>query len=334
MKPWYRENPWLAVILSASMMSALGLAFAAWHLESGNSGRGAKIEQEMAEWNRLATASPAPTEANLKAAVRHLEELQALGARLRLGVWAQGTWRPATAIENAEDLYFDLVSMVERQRMAYQVADIGLARNEQFGYGQVLRAQQVVMVDDDPVERANCFERLVRQRQAIEAILDALLRAQPSALLGVDRVPMQNEDPSVIERSEDLFLIDPSISAAVPAAIETYGARICFEGKTAALRSFLSNIQTAGCPLVVRSIEVHPAENRRESARRDRLPPPGQVSGSPFITLAQSHPKESETESRTVPIIEENDSIFTVVLEGYALPGSGNPTPVEGEGAR
>jgi hypothetical protein len=329
-KDWMRAQPWLAAALAGSLLAGLALGVWGSHREAENTRLRAQLDRETRAWNALARAPVAPTAANAAAAEAHLAALEGQSARLRAGLAARGSWDPTPAFRGAEELYFDLLGMVEEQRAAFAAAGIRCERAEQFGYGQVVRAQQVALGPEDP---ALAMTRLHRQRQALAATLDALRAAGPERLLGVERTPLMPLEAGQVARLDDHFLIASAVTAAVPGAIETYGLRVRFEGRTATLRDFLETVRAGRRPLVVRSIEVGPAGAGSGAGvgATTRGASPSMAPTSPFATLSTARRSE-ETARGEVPIVEANTSVFTVVLEGYALlePGAAG---ANGEGA-
>ena len=320
-----QEQPLLAGALLGSILGGLALAVWGWQLNAGNQRLARQLTRQISAWNDLAARSPAPVAANIAAATLHLSDLEGQSRRLRQGLEAQGDWDDTPAFRGLEDVYFDLVGMVERQRGAYEADGVAISGDEQFGYGQIVRAQQVVSTSEDADVTKKWIQRLHRQRQALDAVLTALRRAAPAELLGVDRSPLQPLDPAVVERTEDFFVVDPAVTAAVADSIETYGLRVRFEGKTAVLRAFLAELKSTRRPLVVRSIEVRPAVSESVSRRTAR---PATRTGSPFAKMRIDRASERSEASSDVPIVADNDSIFTVEVEGFALIAPAEPAPL------
>ncbi|MFP4281972.1 MAG: hypothetical protein ACLFU2_05065 [Opitutales bacterium] len=282
------------------------------------------LQREQATWHALATAPVAPTAENVAAARAHRGELELLVARLQDGLTAGAGWAPVPEFGGSEDLYFDLVSMVERQRREYTAAGIGFGEGEQFGYGQIVYDQQVRLPKGiSSLERRRLLVRLHRQRQALEAALVALREAGPEEVRAVERTAVLAPADERVGVPEDIFRVDPMVTAEVTGILETTGVRLVFVGQTKVLRDFLGSVQAAPRPLLVRSVEVRPAE---EPGRA----PGGRIhAASPFVAFAGPREEAARADglaSPARPIVAANRSVFTVVVEGFAI--------LEGTGAK
>ncbi len=120
--------------------------------------------------------------------------------------------------------------------------------------------------------------------------------------------------PPAGNQNKSTFSIDPAVSARVPGAIDTLAFSITFRGYTDALREFLNRLAQFELPIVVRSVEVE-----RPSGSETVVAPPRR--NEPEDIFARFGGEESEAQpdrnegQGPVPVIEENISEFTVLLE-------------------
>ena len=274
----------------------------------------------------LTPASVARATANREALSRQLDQLNA-----ELQRETAGTIPDLSPFSNPQDLYFDIVAMTEALRREAASAGVQLAdgASEQFGFDDVIRRGSA----PEHEERHAVF----RDRMAIEYLVRALYAAQPQALVGVQReraesptggnTGARSRRNSATTGLGDAFAVDPSVTAAVPGAIGTQGIRLVFTGRTASLRQFLATLAEFERPLVVRSVEVTPANPERTAARPEAARPEPSRSGGPF-SFGFGTPSPAETAADApVPMVRDNLSRFSVTLESFRL----LPEPTPGE---
>lgn len=148
---------------------------------------------------------------------------------------------------------------------------------------------------------------------------DAKLPNQPMKLVSVLR-----EDVTAVKRTgfvaaataqtddekTEIFSIDPAVTARVPGFIDTLAFQIKFISYTESLRLLLQDLKNFELPLVVRSIEVEPATDDRAGATPN--------TGKKNVSDAAK------------PVIAENLSQFTLVIEYIQLPTP--PAPADAAG--
>lgn len=260
----------------------------------------------------LTPANLARAEANRNALAAQLAALQ---AELQSGAGA--AIPDQSPYSSPQDLFFDIVAMLEGLRGEAARLGIRLADgdDENFGFDDVIR--RGTAPDDD--SRHDVY----RDRMATDFLVRALFAAQPQSLLAVQReVP---EMPPATGRQlrgaaglGDSFSVDPSVTAAVPGAIDTRGVRLVFTGRTASLRQFLATLAAFERPLVVRSVEVAPV--RQDRTRRADSPAAPARTGSPFDTFGFGGTVTPATSTAApVPIVQDNLSRFSVTVELFRL---------------
>ncbi|HKK18214.1 MAG TPA: Amuc_1100 family pilus-like protein, partial [Opitutales bacterium] len=183
-------------------------------------------------------------------------------------------------------------------------APIETPANFAFGFERYID-EAVMLQDPDKVSS------LDKQRQILSYLLTQLIEADPQSINAVRRESVE----SVEQKSKSTFSIDPAVSARVPGAIDTMAFSITFSGYTDVLREFLNSLAQFELPIVVRSVEVE-----RPSGKETVVAPPRQRNTDNIFDLFGGGQEET-TASQEVdpegpkPVIEENISRFTVILE-------------------
>jgi hypothetical protein len=155
-------------------------------------------------------------------------------------------------------------------------AGVVLRADERFGFS--------AYANEAP--EAGRLADVLRERQVVQYLMEALLAAQPRQLLAVQRErPRGPSEPAasgaVVARpvgagAADYFEMDPRVSARVPGLVDATAFRLSFVGRTAALRSLLNKLAEFELPVVVRAVEVAPAESTPEGVTA--APPGGAAS--------------------------------------------------------
>lgn len=264
---------------------------------------------------------------------------------------------------NGRDMLFNLQGFVdELRREAQKEADIvnpqsGLTETKPqvdlspslyFGFGYY-------MGDNVPPPADASVPALFQQRQVLEYLVRALYASrpknQPLTLVSVEREVVTaeavtpKEDDSSGRRSRrgekggsnEVFQINPLISARVEGAITAMAFRLKFIGYTDSLRNFLNTLGKFELPLVVRSVEVQPANKSVANQRKPQAKPAGfdalfgptAPAGGPAAPGAKPFVPKA-------PVISENLSEFTVVVEYVSItdPTQKKPAPAKAPAAQ
>ena len=254
----------------------------------------------------LLNQDPAPTRENLAAAESNLNELQQALDGIR-----QNLQRGAvlTTSEDGVSVMAGIQQYISKfQRMAAryenefgELAPVQTEKDFAFGFEQYIDEAAVL-------ENAEKVSLLDKQRQILDYLMTKLIQAGPHSVDSVGREILELENV----KQGTGFSIDPAISARVPGAIDTIAFSLTFSGYTDALRQFLNSLASFELPIVVRSIEVE-----RPSGSETVVAPAGSVGGAGLFdffdeeeTTVVEQPQEAQK-----PVIEENISRFTVILE-------------------
>lgn len=281
---------------------------------------GGELEQRLAEIERLQRERPAPMDANLRAIrADHAQHAEALATMLRvLNVVGPDELDYFKGEPSGRtDAYFDLATFFDLMRKAAIEAGVQV-RAEHFGFSAYER--------EGP--EPEIIRSVYRQRRIVEYLLRALFAARPRVLLGVQREepqrlvpagapaaparPSPTQNPNTTAAG-DLFVVDPQVSARAPGYVDTIAFRLIFAGQTASLRGFMNALAAPDLPLVVRSVEVEPMQADAARARG--------AGGSRAAAGVGRTPNGAalDTLPSNVPIVEENDSRFTVTVEFFEV---------------
>lgn len=321
-----RQHPSLFWILVISSLACLVMIYAGVSLGGTYDNKVKKLKRDQAILSSLRQAPVALTAENVIEAQDFLAELELRVVQVESGLSSK-SWGAAPTFMRPEDVYFDVFTMVEDQREAFERAGIQLSDTEQFGYGSVMSDQRVTLAESlDTTEGQAHVERLYRQKQTLAAALGALAQSGAAEVISVERTSLVPLEEGAVLRP-DMFEFDPRLSLAREGVIETHPVRIEFRGKTASLRNALIRFQDSAAPIALRDLEIKQAKGAVAAQ-------PSRSSGSrsPFRSFGRPQAAASVSESLPsgVAIVDSNDSIFVLYLEGYyILPSSAEAEEVE-----
>ncbi len=218
--------------------------------------------------------------------------------------------------DDADEFTFlpKLQAFIARMKSDAAAGEIGLNTDEAFGFARYAIDAEQPAAEFIPV--------LDQQRQVIAYIIRQLMASGPTAILSVERelVERTAEEeegrPGRPRRDDDVFVIEDLVTARANEFIDTFAFRLVFTGRTHVLREFLNRLASFELPLVVRSIEVAPAEQddrpeieeEEESQETDAL-------ASLFGEEPEEEVEDEEVDDSRKPVITENESKFTIVIE-------------------
>lgn len=213
----------------------------------------ARLQRDLSMMNSI---SPALTEATAREIADARGQGEAHVEQLR--GWLSGgelaeSMREAEVPAERTDAYFDLAAYVEGMKAMAQRHEVEIAADERFGFSEY---------ENGGPEKA-LIELVFRQRQALTYLLETLMAAKPQRLLEVLRsgsqeiVPARRSSQSI---GADEFEWDSFLSLRKEGHIQTRAYRIGFRGETAVLRSWLNRLAEFELPVVVRLVEVAPAD--------------------------------------------------------------------------
>ncbi len=218
--------------------------------------RAEKLHREL---RPLAAAQPEPTAENAARIEAELTRTNQVLAAVRAelmpsGPGADRLGRAATP-EHRPEAFFDIAAFVEAMRARAQRAGVILRPDERFGFSSYAHE----------APEAGRLAAVFRERLLVQYLLETLLDARPRQLLSVQRerpagAGGRSAAGAVAAGAGDYFDLDPHLSARVPGLVETAAIRLAFTAQTAVLRTLLNKLAECELPVVVRAVEVAPAD--------------------------------------------------------------------------
>ena len=266
------------------------------------------ITSAESQLNSMRFADPAPTQENVEASAENVSELEAELRKIREDL-EQGA-RISTSTDGVSVMASIQQFISEYQRKAAELTDKGgepveiiVADDFAFGFEQYI--DEARMLDDEDL-----IPVLDKQRQILSYLLDKLYGAKPESILSVEREVLELKDEGT--GSAKGFAINSAITSKVSGAIDTLAFRLTFTGYTDSLRRLLNDLAKFDFPIVVRSIEVE-----RPSGASTTAKGPANNNLDAFFGVFDggSNSEVEAPEEAQKPVISENISTFTVVLE-------------------
>ncbi|TVP75019.1 MAG: hypothetical protein EA353_14695 [Puniceicoccaceae bacterium] len=317
---FFKKNPlFSALVIVCLLVFAAGVYLLVGATRELNEAE-SQLERVKREADNAHRSNPAPTRENLAAAKANVEalaeNLSAIRQRLESGEDLTTTSDPV-----------QLISRIQRhitsyRRMAEDAEERGfrVTTPANFGFGFER------YVTESPAIPEQFVERIDLQRQVLGYILEQLFAANPVSITRVQRELIEVTPPTTTggrpqtgtaSATGDRFTMDPALSARVPDAIDTLAFRLTFTGYTDVLRGFLNNLAEFELPIVVRSIEVQ--RHRRDTTPQRRSSGGGSsledIFGPAASTTAPSRSPQTNLGATQRPVIEDNESEYTVILE-------------------
>ena len=270
-----------------------------------------KITSAESRLSGLRYAEPAPTEENVEASLKNVAELQAQLEKIRDNLQEGARLTASSDGISVMASVQQYISDSKRRAASHkdedgEPAEIELPKDFAFGFGLYSDKATPPTSEKAPI--------LDKQRQILSYLVEQLYAADPKSLVSIEREWLE------VEASEDErgsakngFTISDAATARVPGAIDTMAFSITFTGYTDSLRVFLNNLAQFDLPIVVRSIET----KRPVASKAKPVAKPQDVEsifGAAFGGGSPAEVEKAQEEARK-PVIEDNISTFTVILE-------------------
>ena len=267
-----------------------------------------KITVVESQLKTMRFADPAPTLENVEASAKNVAELKAGLRKIR-----EDLERGARISTSADGIGVmagiqQFISKFQRKALTHtdkdgEPVEIIVPSDFAFGFEQYL--DEATMLDDEEL-----IPVLDKQRQILSYLLTKLYESEPKSIVSVERevLELKAED----SRSAKGFAIQSAITAKVPGAINTLAFRLAFTGYTDSLRRLLNDLAKFDLPIVVRSIEVDRPSGISTTAK---VPANNNLDTILSIFDVGSNSEVKAPQEAQKPVISENISTFTVVLE-------------------
>lgn len=259
-----RQHPMFATLMAAALLALLLLGASIVALAIANHRARVKLKQRQHDLRTLAAAGLLLNEAEAKLAAENVAKVEQENAE-RLARISTGskpnTESDAAAPATPTDAFFELAAFVERMAAQGRAFGVKMAADEHFGFAAYAKS--------GPDQGS--IPAVLKQQATVERVLTHLFAAHPEQLVSVarERLPAsgssQSNSTSVGAASAELFVASPLHTARVEGEIGTVAIRVAFVGETAVLRNFLNAMSSHDPRLLVRSVEVEPADNAASS---------------------------------------------------------------------
>lgn len=299
------------LIFSVGLLSVVAFIVGAW-LAFSQAGKVGQAQRELSriegQLASLMQQEPALTEENRAAAEQNLAELRDAMSRMRADL------QKGAALNTSEDGISVIagiqqyISRFQRLADAHNNTDgdpapIRTPKDFAFGFDRYLNQAPVP-------ERTETIALLDKQRQILNYLLTQLLASDPQSIESVRRELLELPDN---ETGGQSFVIDPAISARRPGAIDTLAFSITFTSYTDSLRDYLNRLAQFDLPIVVRDIQV-----KRPSGSKAAVAPTSPQNAASMFSIFDEDDAAADGQSTPEgpkPVIEENISQFTIILE-------------------
>ena len=303
-----KKNLTFTIILVICILVFFVGAYLAF-VEAGKVGHAKQnLSSVESQLSNLLFADPAATTANVKASAENVAELEAELRKIREDLERGARITTSTDGIGVMAGIQQFISNYQREAAAHTDKDgepVEIIVPDDFAFGFEQYLDEATMLDDEEL-----IPVLDKQRQILSYLLNKLYDAEPESIVSVERevLELKAEDTG----SAKGFTVKPAITAKVPGAIDTLAFGLTFTGYTDSLRGLLNDLAKFDLPIVVRSIEV---ERPSGSSTTSKVPASNNLDAFFGVFGGGSNSEVVAPEEAQKPVISENISTFTVVLE-------------------
>ena len=294
----------------------------------------AKLNRTMRQYDE--TLATDPTEPSINDTQKNNRELkkQLLDLEKDLTRESEHIFKPLTAEEGFQ-LREVLRGMVNTWRAEAKKRDIYVPDDMDFGYKKYVAPnadspkdaalpviwKQVCVLDYINQKLFNC-----KSQESPMSIINVQREILPEE--GIKENPRNTRRVRANSRNSsgairgDNFKIDENITARKPGSLNTLAYRFVFAGHTDVLRRFLNQLKDFDAMLVVRSIDVKPADlsliappNSEEALEEEISDAADAFASTDSEEGDENAPAAPVIDENKVPVVTDNISEFTVVIE-------------------
>lgn len=273
---------------------------------------------------------------NIKALEKHLSDLEKDLTRARGDIFSKP---PVESYQLVEQLR----GMVQKWRRTARQKGISVDKEMEFGFKRYVEASAEPPQDAAvaPVWKQACVLNYINGKlfecksaespMAIVRVQRELLKEEGNSNAQANRRMTARERRAAARRAaseskSETFNIDSNITARKPGSLDTLAYRFTFAGHTDVLRRFLNQLKNFDAMLVVRSIDVKPADesvnallNRKGGEEEEDAGLLDSLFGKkkeekPAENAEATETTEAQAQAKT-PVVTDNLSEFTVVIE-------------------
>lgn len=331
---YFKKYPiFFAAMFALLALFAAGVAYDAMLLKKDKDAL-AKLNRSMRQYDE--TLSTDPTQPSIDASKKNIKELEKhlLDLEKDLTRESEHIFKPLTADEGFQ-LREVLRGMVNTWRAEAKKRDIYVPDDMDFGYKKYVAPNA-----DSPKDAA--LPVIWKQVCVLDYINQKLFNCKsqesPMSIINVQREILPEEgikdNPRTARRVRagsrgssaairgDNFKIDENITSRKPGSLDTLAYRFVFAGHTDVLRRFLNQLKDFDAMLVVRSIDVKPADlsliapaNSEDAAEEETSDAAGAFASGDSAEGGENAPAAPVIDENKVPVVTDNISEFTVVIE-------------------
>jgi len=306
-----KRNPIFTLVCVISLLSA-GVAVYLAFAEFTQLKRAEKAStQQQRRLVSLLAQQPSLTAANVEAASANVEQLDQAYRHLAESLYGDtaivGSTNGVQVMASIQEYISEFTYRAKNHVNADgEPAPVSIAQDLSFGFEAYAEQASVP-------ELPKVIPLLDQQRQVLSYVMRQLLASDPLEIVSVDRRIYQGESPMDTKKLGG-FKMPKVASAAVEGMIQTIPLKVEFRGYTTSLRKFLNKLAEFEIPILVRSIQV---SRKDQTLKKSKAKPKSTSLEDLFGSFGAAAPSEkpSAVKAEQKPIISENASNFTLILE-------------------
>jgi len=306
-----KRNPIFTLVCVISLLSA-GVAVYLAFAEFTQLKRAEKAStQQQRRLDSLLAQQPSLTAANVEAASANVEQLDQAYRHLAESLYGDtaivGSTNGVQVMASIQEYISEFTYRAKNHVNADgEPAPVSIAQDLSFGFEAYAEQASVP-------ELPKVIPLLDQQRQVLSYVMRQLLASDPLEIVSVDRRIYQGESPMDTKKLGG-FKMPKVASAAVEGMIQTIPLKVEFRGYTTSLRKFLNKLAEFEIPILVRSIQV---SRKDQTLKKSKAKPKSTSLEDLFGSFGAAAPSEkpSAVKAEQKPIISENASNFTLILE-------------------
>lgn len=306
-----KRNPIFTLVCVISLLSA-GVAVYLAFVEYSQLTRAEKAStQQQRMLVSLLAQQPSLTAANVDAASANVEQLDQAYRHLAESLYGDtaivGSTNGVQVMASIQEYISEFTFRAKNHVNADgEPAPVSIAQDLSFGFEAYAEQASVP-------ELTKVIPLLDQQRQVLSYIMRQLLASDPLEIVSVDRRIYEGESPMDTKKLNG-FKMPKVASAAVKGLIQTIPLKVEFRGYTTSLRKFLNKLAEFEIPILVRSIQV---SRKDQTLKKSKAKPKSTSLEDLFGSFgaAATSEKPSAVKAEQKPIISENASNFTLILE-------------------
>jgi hypothetical protein len=306
-----KRNPIFTLVCVISLLSAGVGAYLAF-VEYSQLIRAEKASsQQQRMLDSLLAQQPSLTAANVEAASANVQQLDQAYRHLAESLYGDtaivGSTNGVQVMASIQEYISEFTYRAKNHVNADgEPAPVSIAQDLSFGFEAYAEQASVP-------ELPKVIPLLDQQRQVLSYVMRQLLASDPFEVMSVQRQIFPGESPMDPKKLNG-FNIPQVASARVDGLIETIPVKVQFQGYTSSLRKFINKLAEFEMPILVRSVQVSRKDQvMEESKAKSKSTSLEELFGS--FGESSTSEKPSAVKAEQKPIISENASNFTLILE-------------------